>query len=673
MLATAAAIPVCLLVSSPSRWSPGLFALLVALAIVAELTVVPVGSRIQISGGTLAFALAAVLLGGAPAALLGALTIGASWARSRPSWHYSLINLASYTWSALLTGLAFHFAVGAMHLDPRDSGYYLLGFAACLLMPVLTFAFGVGYQCYLERTSLVTKAREVFLWLLGADLMSAVLTPVGALVALRLGTPELAMFAIVLVVFQYLVGQLLTSRSRAQELKRIATTDGLTGLANRERFREAVEARIAAAGPTGRFAVMLMDLDRFKEVNDTLGHRYGDKLLAELAPRLTRQLGDGGLVARLGGDEFALLPAQDTDSPEELDAIATVLCRAVDEPFAIDELSLEVGASVGVARYPRDGGDAHALLRCADIAMYAAKRAQIDYQVYAVEQDDRSNRRLNVLSDVRRALTESQIVVHFQPLVGVGERSVTGAEGLVRWQHPEHGLVAPGTFIPTVEQTGLIGPLTRLVLERSIAECARWHRAGHRLSIAVNLSVRNLLDRDLPREIERMLDAHGLPAPALSLEITERMIMTDPDRALATVSRLSALGARLSVDDFGTGYSSLENLRRLPIDELKIDRSFVTPMLSDESDLIIVRSTINLARDLGLRTIAEGVEDGATLERLDTLGCDLAQGFHLGRPMDAEDFVSWLSQDRAPTDILSAGPGTLTRPLTGVVVASPPA
>ncbi len=251
-------------------------------------------------------------------------------------------------------------------------------------------------------------------------------------------------------------------------------------------------------------------------------------------------------------------------------------------------------------------------------------------------------RRLSVLSDIRHAHASDQIVVHFQPIVDVGKRTVRGAEGLVRWEHPHHGLIGPGAFVATVEQTGLIGPLTRHVLERSISECARWRRDGRDLSVAVNLSVRNLLDRDLPTLIERMLASHELPATALRVELTESMIMSDPDRALATLARLSDLGVRISVDDFGTGYTSLQNLKRLPIDELKIDHSFVTPMLHDESSLIIVRSTINLGHDLGLRVIAEGVEDEPTLTRLSGLGCDLVQGFHVSEPLPARALDEWL-------------------------------
>jgi diguanylate cyclase (GGDEF)-like protein len=643
---------------SLDHWSVLALVLLAAFAIVGEFTTVGTGTKIQISSSFLALILAAVIFGPGPAAVIGTVTIAVSWIRFRWALRMFVHNLANYTLCPLAGGLFFYAIASLAHVDRSDVAYYLLVFATYLVTLGLNFLIIAGHHCYLERSSLLAKTRETLIPVLAAELVSALLTLIGTYVVVHLSTMGLVLFGLVLGIFQYLVSQLLVSQRRSEKLQRIATTDELTGLANRERFREEVQERIAAAAATdGRFAVLLMDLDRFKEVNDTLGHHYGDVLLGDLGPRLAAAVGEGGLVARLGGDEFAILPALAGEDPDALDAVITRLSRTVSEPFAIDELALEVGASIGVARYPLDGDDSHALMRCADIAMYAAKEAQTGYKVYAAEQNQHSVRRLNVLSDIRHALAGDEIVVHYQPIVDLDDRTVTGAEGLVRWQHPEHGLVAPGAFVQTVEQTGLIGPLTRRVLERSISECALWRRNGRALSVAVNLSVRNLLDRDLPREIERMLDSFGVPADALQLEITESMIMTDPERALATISRLSDLGIHLSVDDYGTGYSSLANLRRLPINELKIDRSFVSPMLQDESDLIIVRSTINLGHDLGLRIIAEGVEDAPTLERLAALGCDSAQGYHLSRPMPGNAFTTWLEQ--SPLSIQPSGFATL--------------
>jgi diguanylate cyclase (GGDEF)-like protein len=658
-LLLAAAGSVVVLTAGLDHWRVWPLVVIATFTAVSDLTAVSTNSeQFWISGSFLGIILTAVLWGGGPAALLGVLTISLGWLHSREPGQQFRDNLAVFAWFPLLTGLLFSFVTRATAIGAWTASYYLLVFGAFVVALGLNFGGFAWSQWRRHGTAIATLVQEAVVPVLPAELFSALLVIAAVGIAVHLGMVGLLAFGLVLLVFQYLVGELLKSKRRSEKLQRIATTDELTGLANRERFREEVQERIAAAAATdGRFAVLLMDLDRFKEVNDTLGHHYGDVLLGDLGPRLAAAVGEGGLVARLGGDEFAILPALAGEDPDALDAVITRLSRTVSEPFAIDELALEVGASIGVARYPLDGDDSHALMRCADIAMYAAKEAQTGYKVYAAEQNQHSVRRLNVLSDIRHALAGDEIVVHYQPIVDLDDRTVTGAEGLVRWQHPEHGLVAPGAFVQTVEQTGLIGPLTRRVLERSISECALWRRNGRALSVAVNLSVRNLLDRDLPREIERMLDSFGVPADALQLEITESMIMTDPERALATISRLSDLGIHLSVDDYGTGYSSLANLRRLPINELKIDRSFVSPMLQDESDLIIVRSTINLGHDLGLRIIAEGVEDAPTLERLAALGCDSAQGYHLSRPMPGNAFTTWL--DESPLSIQPSDFATL--------------
>jgi diguanylate cyclase (GGDEF)-like protein len=637
---------VVVLTADSGRWSLWRLLVIAVFAVVSDLTAVDTGwTRVRVSGSFLGIVLAAVLLGGGPAALIGALTIAVGHLRWREAPHFFRNNLATYSWYPLLSGLFFSAAVHLTHAKASGAGYYLLVFATFVLALALNFYGIAAYSCWLERSSLLHKAREALVPLLSAELFSALLTMAAVYLSVQLGTIGLALFAIVLVIFQYLVGELLTSKRRGEELHRMATTDALTGLANRERFRARVEQRIAAAAEKGEtFAVMLIDLDRFKEINDTIGHHYGDELLRQLGPRLAAGVGGEGMVARLGGDEFAVISGSEATDPELLERLALDLIECVQLPFVVDEMTLEVGASVGISRFPIDGEDPHALLRRADVAMYAAKEAHSGAKLYATELDHHSVRRLNVLSDFRRALASDEIVVHYQPIVDVEGSAVHGAEGLVRWQHPELGLLPPGDFIQLVEQSGLIGPLTFYVLERSIAQCAAWRRAGQDMSVSVNLSVRNLLDRNLPREIERLLSVYGLPASALQLEITESMIMSDPDRAMSTITRLSQLGVHLSVDDFGTGYSSLANLKRLPIDELKIDRSFVSPMMHDESDLIIVRSTINLGHDLGLKVIAEGVEDERTLRRLAMLGCDLAQGYHVSRPMPPDVFTAWLNQ-----------------------------
>ncbi len=672
--ALAAAFIVVALTAGLYRWDVWTLVVITVFTITSELTSIDAGpTALRLSGTSLGLVLCAVLLGGGPAALVGVVSVAVGWLRTREGPQQLRNNLATYAWYPLVAGLFFRGAIGLTHVGRPDLGYYLLIFATYVVSMSANFLPIAGFTCYLRRKPMSEMVREAFVPLLPAQLFSALLVMGAVYLVMGLGTPGLVVLGLVFVIFQYLVGELLTSKRRSEELQRVAATDDLTGLPNRERFREVVEQRIAEVQPSrAGFAVMLIDLDRFKEINDTLGHHYGDVLLRDLGPRLVAAIGPDGMVARLGGDEFGVLPPEGAHGLAVLERVVGRLTRCVHQPFAVDELSLEVGASIGIARFPDDGEDSHALLRCADIAMYAAKEAQTDYKVYAAEQNQHSVRRLSVLSDIRHALDSEQIVVHYQPIVDLVDYKVRGAEGLVRWQHPRHGLIPPGAFVQTVEQTDLIGPLTRYVLEHSIAQCAAWRRDGWELSVAVNLSVRNLLDRDLPREIERLLNSYRLPAQALQLEITESMIMSDPDRARATVTRLSGLGVRMSVDDFGTGYSSLANLRSLPIDELKIDKSFVAPMLEDESDLIIVRSTINLAHDLGLRIIAEGVEDRATLERLSLLGCDLAQGFHLSRPLAAEAFNVWL-HDAEP---VPAGPSpALARPpvSAGAVLLERPA
>ncbi len=644
----ACAVATVVATAGSANWRPWTLALITGLAVIGEFTDIDFPSaRLRFSSSFLGLMLAAVLLGGGPAAVVGVVTIGIGWLRSREAAHHLRNNLVTYAWFPLASGLLFHAVVSAEHLGRNDPARYLLVFGTFVFALVLNFGMIGIYKAYLGRAAPWTWLTDLRV-VLAPELASALLTVVSVFVYWKVGSAVLALFVIVLLVFQYLVGELLTSQRRAAALKRHATTDELTGLANRKRFGDRLEEEIEVCRERGEaFPVVLIDLDRFKEINDTLGHQYGDELLVKLAPRLAERVGTHGLVARLGGDEFALLTGIRTDRPELLEGVASELMECVREPITIGDITLEVGSSVGIARYPVDGDDPQTLLRRADIAMYAAKEHRDGFRLYDAEHDYHSTHRLSMLGDFRRALTSDEIVVHFQPIVDLRSQRVAGAEGLVRWEHPTMGLLGPAEFLQIVEQTGLIGPLTHRVLDRAIAQCARWHADGSELTVAVNLSIRNLLDPGLPAEVGRLLARYELPPEALQLEITESMIMSDPERVIATVTALGELGIRLAVDDFGTGHSSLANLRRLPIDELKVDRSFVTPMLSDESDLIIVRSTINMAHDLGLKVIAEGVEDGQTLSRLDDLGCDLAQGYHLSKPVPADLFVSWMNEFEA--------------------------
>ncbi|HVF18900.1 MAG TPA: bifunctional diguanylate cyclase/phosphodiesterase, partial [Mycobacteriales bacterium] len=398
-----------------------------------------------------------------------------------------------------------------------------------------------------------------------------------------------------------------------------------------------------------QLAVMIMDLDRFKEVNDTLGHHNGDVLLQEIGRRLTSTLGARVTIARLGGDEFALLAPVVLD---ELDAVqtATLVHGALERPFVIDALNLDVSASIGVALFPEHGADPDALLQRADVAMYSAKGGTRSIEVYASERDQYSPRRLALIGELRRAIEDDELALHFQPKAHLRNGEVFGVEALLRWQHPQHGLLSPDEFVPLAEHTGLIRGLTQWVLRNSLQQCAAWQHAGLDLSVAVNISVRNLLDPELPEDIARHLDRSGVPAGKLVLEITESSVMSDPARTIGVLQRLAGMGVGVSVDDFGTGYSSLSYLSRLPVDEIKIDKSFVQGMLRDRNDAVIVETIVDLGASLGLRVVAEGVEDEATWNRLDALGCALAQGYYLSRPVAAAALTKWLADRPPPPD-----------------------
>jgi diguanylate cyclase (GGDEF)-like protein len=447
--------------------------------------------------------------------------------------------------------------------------------------------------------------------------------------------------------------------SASTQLRRQAATnehqalhDALTGLPNRALLRDRIEQAIRLADrELTPAALLLLDLDRFKEVNDTLDHHHGDLLLVQVGERLRAVLRDVDTVARLGGDEFAvLLPRIAT--VEGAMAVAEKLRAAFDEPFQVEGLTLDVEASVGVVLYPDHGGDPNELLQRADIAMYAAKQSHTGQVAFDPKLDRYSPRRLALLGELRRALDNRQLVVFYQPEVDARSGQVVGVEALVRWQHPEYGLLLPGEFIPLAERSGLVGPLTHYVLDAALGECRRWLTAGHELSVAVNISARRLLDLAFPDEIAGLLAERDVPAHLLVLEITESTIMVDPEHALEILARLSDMGVQLAIDDFGTGYSSMAYLKTLPVDELKVDRSFVSHMVTSPRDAVIVRSTVDLGRNLGLRVVAEGVQNEATWHELEALGCDAIQGFYVSLPLPADELLVWLAHaprlDRQP-------------------------
>ncbi len=458
--------------------------------------------------------------------------------------------------------------------------------------------------------------------------------------------PVAAIFEVVLLLLFAVLLPLLrrvTRRIQRQldEIEHRALHDELTGLPNRALFRDRAQQAIAAARRDGGAAtVLLLDVDRFREVNDTLGHEAGDALLLELGARLEAVLRESDTLARLGGDEFGiLLPAA---AAEEALRLAARVHEGIAEPVAVGEFPLDVSASVGVASFPEHGEDADALLQHADVAMYLAKDAHAGTAVYDVEQDTSDAARLALAGELRRAIEQGELVVHYQPKAELSTGRIVGVEALVRWEHPEHGLLPSGRFVPIAERTGLIRPLSLHVLGGAIAQCRAWRDDGLELDVAVNLTIPDLLDLELPDRIAALLDVHGLDPGRLELEITESSILADPFRVRQVLARLHEMGLRLAIDDFGTGYSSLAYLKRLPVQAIKIDRSFVSGMCGDPSDATIVRSTIDLGRNLGLAVVAEGVETLETWNALRGLGCSLAQGYLVGRPLPADELVAQL-------------------------------
>ena len=421
-----------------------------------------------------------------------------------------------------------------------------------------------------------------------------------------------------------------------------AKHDALTGLPNRALFYQNVRREIQRrAKKEGSFGVMIIDLDRFKEINDTLGHYAGDQLLRQIGPRMRHVLRDEDVIARLGGDEFAVLIPE---LPGEMAAlqVAERLQEALETPFTVEGLLLDVDASIGIAIYPGHGVNLDDLVRRADVAMYMAKETHSGFELYAPERDQHSLGRLTLLGELRRAIERDELMLYFQPKADMRTGRVVAAEALVRWYHPRHGLLIPEKFVPLAERTGMMRALTMFVLNSALKQCREWHAAGQPLGVAVNLSARNLLDLRFPDEVQRLLTNWQVAPGWLELEITESAVMADPARAMHVLARLSEMGVGVSLDDFGTGYSSLVYLKRLPVNEVKIDKSFITHMSDEEDDAVIVESTIDLARSLGLRVVAEGVETEDVWRRLSNLGCDMAQGFYLSRPMPAVDMTNWL-------------------------------
>lgn len=561
----------------------------------------------------------------------------------------ALWNRAQIALSVVVEGWIFH------RLATLDSPWYELGLAV-LLAGALGYAVNavcVAVYMHLKQgTPVLELLREMHVGVFGEFILSylglALFSVVVATTFVKIGPWSIAVFIAPMAFARQMFTRTHSLQEATVELEQKtrenewqALHDMLTGLPNRTLFlrhlRESIER-----GPSGqRMAVMLMDLDRFKEINDTLGHHFGDHLLQQIGPRLSHVLREGDLMARLGGDEFGIVLPNLPDDAAAV-RVAERLLEELERPLTVEGLALDVTGSIGIALYPAHSEDVETLLRCADVAMYAAKDAGGGYEVYHASLDQHSPERLTLVSQVRPAIESRQFVLHYQPKVRLADSHTVGVEALVRWQHPERGLVQPDDFIPLVEQTVLLRPLTYHVLEQAMQQWHVWARRGLQVEVAVNLSARSLLDAELPEHVAALLDRWGMPPRLLTLELTESFLMAESARSIGVMAELSNVGVHLSVDDFGTGYSSLSYLKRLPIDEIKVDRSFVTNMQRDTNDAMIVRATVELGRNLGLQVVAEGVEDRATLQELTELGCDLAQGFLIARPLPPGEATRWL-------------------------------
>jgi len=435
----------------------------------------------------------------------------------------------------------------------------------------------------------------------------------------------------------------ITERMRyLQAIEYQAKHDELTGLPNRHFFTARLEELVESAHPGRSLAAMIIDLNGFKEINDTLGHEIGDALLQALSQRMLGVVkSDGVVVARLGGDEFALL-LEEVKDREQVNQLALKIGEIVKAPFRIRDMNLIVGGSMGIALYPDDSDSVTSLLRHSDIAMYRAKRTGQDYEFYDANYDHYTVRRLSLMTDIRQVVERNELRLFYQPVISLRTREIIGFEALVRWQHREYGLLPPNDFIPLIELTDMIEPMTWWVVETAVAQLAEWKKRGFRYSIAVNISTRNIADEKFPQRIKSLLDRYDVPGKRFEIEITESALMSDPDNARRVLQQVSALGVSLSIDDYGTGYSSLAYLKSLPLNTLKIDRAFIQHMLQNEQDRIIVGSTVQLAHNLGLRVTAEGIEEEAMLDALNGMSSDKGQSYHICRPVPIDKLEEWI-------------------------------
>jgi diguanylate cyclase (GGDEF)-like protein len=653
-LATVTAVGFTVLVAA--QWSIGqaelaelarspLFWMLAVLIVLGELRPVLLSSSTTVGGTypSTMFTFAALLHYGLPVAVLTqTVALIVNGVVTRKAWHRVMFNIAQVTLASAAAG-----AVLGIFVDrpspvtgwvPRGADLLAIGLAGLAYFVVramlVSGAVALHERRSIHRVIKTTIGHQslVYAGLLGlAPLVVVVMNHSPALIPLFLA-PVMAV---------YFTATMSVRRDHQ------AMHDGLTGLPNRKMLVLSTEEALAEARVGDRVGLFLLDLDRFKEVNDTLGHPVGDRLLQLVAHRLIHSVRPGDVVARLGGDEFAVLLPSVRDAAAARE-VAARLRVALTEPVRLEGMTFDVDASFGIALYPDHAPDFEMLLQRSDVAMYLAKEGRTGVEVYAADKDRNSPERLNLLGDLRRAIDGSELRLYYQPKLDLAGGQVRGVEALLRWRHPERGMIPPAEFVPMAEQSYLMRHLTGYVIDNALAQAAHWWHTGLREQISVNVSARDLLDSALSDRLEAGLARYRLPPMAIQLEVTERILMTDQAYTADAIRALASLGVPLALDDFGTGYSSLVRLQRLPVAEVKIDASFVRRIGESKDDERIVRSIVDLVRSLGLRSVAEGVESAEVADRLAAMGCDLGQGWLFAKPMSAADATVWLREHRDP-------------------------